>query len=194
MTTFGQPPLESRHVVLRPPTRMFVEQLYEMATLGEVPWIWSGGNGTPDQFFHAFYDGVAAQFAILDRRNGEPIGLLSATEANPIHGIAYFSILLLPTRQRQVWPLEALVLFTNYMFITHNLRRLYSRTAEDHFGQFKSGSGRYFEVEGHLKGQLILFGEEKDMYLLTITRDRWSEVFLPLLERITNPLVPSRLG
>jgi RimJ/RimL family protein N-acetyltransferase len=186
MIRANHPPLTSRYVLLRPPPPPFINHMYELAVIGDIPWIWTGGQETPESFQRSFYHDVVAQFAIFDRRTGEAAGLISATDGNPIHGFAFMNLLLLPTHQKRVWPLEAAVLFTNYLFVKHNLRRLYGRSTGENFEQFSSGVDRYFEIEGCLKGHLILNGEEQDVYLLTLTRDRWKEVGIPLLERVTR--------
>jgi RimJ/RimL family protein N-acetyltransferase len=177
-------PLASRHVRLRPPTIPFIDRLYELACVGDIPWLWRGRRETPDGFRDSVYTDVLVQFAIEDRRTGEPVGLISAYDPNPHHGFAYVTLVLLPGHRYRVWPLEATILFSNLLFVKYNMRHLYGRSTEENFAQFRSGTGRFFEIEGHLKGHLIVNGEPQDLYLLTVTRQRWQKEGLPLLDRI----------
>jgi RimJ/RimL family protein N-acetyltransferase len=185
-TAAGATPLTSRHVRLRPPTLRFIDTLYELASVGEIPWLWRGRRETPEGFRESVYADVLVQFAIEDRRSGDAVGLISAYDPNPHHGFAYVTLVLLPGYRFRVWPLEATILFSNYLFVRFNLRHLYGRSTEENFSQFRSGAGRYFEIEGCLRGHLIVNGEPQDLYLLTVTRERWRQVGLPLLDRIAR--------
>jgi RimJ/RimL family protein N-acetyltransferase len=179
-------PLTSRHVRLRPPSLPFIDKLFELAVLDEIPWVWRGRRDTAEGFRDSVYADVLAQFAIEDRRTGEPVGLISAYDANPHHGFAYVTLVLLPGHRFRVWPLEATILFSNYLFVKYSLRNLYGRSLEEHFAQFRSGAGRFFEIEGRLKGHAIVNGEPQDVYLLTVSRERWRKEGLPLLHRIAR--------
>lgn len=175
--------LESRATRLRPPTPGFVEELYTLAAVGEIPWQWNAATETPQSFAEAFWDGVLVQFAIEDRRDGRPVGLISAYNANLFHGYAYASLTLLPDHRLKVWPLEGALVFANYLFTRYNLRNVYAESAEPSFLQFRSGSGDFFEVEGQLRERLVVNGEPRDLYILRVSRERWQERGAELLAR-----------
>jgi hypothetical protein len=181
------PPLTSRHTRLRPPNPAFVQELYELAATGQLPWSWRSATETPETFRQSLWSGVLTQFAIEDRRTGQSAGLLTAYGANIAHGYAYVSMLLHPDYRMRVWPLEGAVLFGNYLFVRFNLRNLYAETAAPYLDQFKSGIGRLFEIEAGFKGRLIINSEKQDLYILTFTRDRWRQSGEEALERCLPP-------
>lgn len=176
-------PLRSRYTRLRPPNSTFIDHLYEMAATDQIPWPWPVVSETPTSFRESLWSDVLTQFAIEDARNGRGVGLISAYKANPIHRYAYVSLILHPAYHLRVWPLEAVLLFANYLFVKFNMRKLYAESAEPYFAQFRSGAGSMFEVEGHFRDRVIVNGAPQDLYVLTFSRERWFEHGLPLLER-----------
>jgi hypothetical protein len=169
-------PLEGRYTRLRPLRPAFVEQLFELATTTQIPWQWQGPE-TPEAFRESLWHRVLVQFAVEDRRTGRGVGLLRADNANPVSGFAYLTMMIFPEFRMRAWPLEAAVLFGNYLFQRFNLQRLYAETTESYFEQFRSGAGQLFEVEGRLR---------EDLYILTFTRERWLAEGVPAVERCTR--------
>jgi RimJ/RimL family protein N-acetyltransferase len=178
-------PMVSRHTRLRPPTPPFLDELYELAATDQIPWIWNTPGETLEAFRQSLWQGVIVQHAIEDLRSGRSVGLLIAYNANIMHRYSYFSIVLLPEYRLRVWPLEGALLFVNYVFRRFNLRNLYAETIGPHFSQFKSGVGKFFEVEGQYRDRVVINGATHDLYVLTITRDRWLHECIPLLEHCT---------
>lgn len=168
-------PFVARHVRLRPPDPEFIDVLYELAMTRQVPWTWRTAQQTPDSFGESLWRDVLVQHAIEDRRTGQAVGLVTAYDANLFHGYAYASLVLLPDFRFRVWPLEGALLFANYLFVHYGLRHLYAKSAEESFLQFRSGAGTLYEVEGCLRGHLMVDGQPQDQYLLSISRQRWSE-------------------
>ena len=180
------PQLETRHTQIRPPSQQFIEELYHLACCGQIPWQWHGRGETPGSFQESLWNGIFVQFAIQDRRNGQGVGLISSYQANAHHGFAYVSMTLMPKYRLRVWPLEGALLFANYLFVKYNLRNLYAESAEANFMQFSSGEGEIFEVEGKLKGHLLVNGQPQDLYILRISRESWFESGVKLLERCSG--------
>lgn len=174
-------PFESRHTALHPPSAPIIDHLYHLASTREIPWEWGGPAETPDAFHRSLAEQVLVQHAIVEKRQGLEIGLVTAYDANLFHGFAYVSLVLLPEYRRKVWPLEGALLFANYLFVRYNLRNLYASSSSANFLQFQSGDGSFYEIEGRLKGRLLVDGEPQDLFLLTVSRELWLEKGLPLL-------------
>jgi RimJ/RimL family protein N-acetyltransferase len=165
-----------------------MHELYELAATNQIPWSWGSPAETPDTFRQSFWSGVLAQFEIDDVRDGRSIGLLTGYGANLPHGYCYVSMVLHPDYRLRAWPLEGALLFANYLFVRFNLRHLYAETAATHLEQFRSGIGRFYEVEGRFRNRLVMNGEPEDLYILTVSRDRWLQKGVPLLERCIAPV------
>jgi transcriptional regulator with XRE-family HTH domain len=87
-------------------------------------------------------------------------------------GTAYVTLALLPGFQPRAWPLEATILFANYLFVRFNLRKLCGRSVEQSFIQLRSGAEHFFEVEGVLRGHARVDGKVQDLYLAAVDRER----------------------
>jgi RimJ/RimL family protein N-acetyltransferase len=178
-------PLETRRVRLLPPNGPFIDKLYLMAATNQIPWQWSGAE-SPESFRRSLWDNVLAQFAVIDAKTRAEVGIVRADNANLHHGFSHISMMLFPKYRLRAWPLEAALLFGNYLFQKFSLQNLYAETPASIFSQFRSGMGRHFEVEACFKNRLLTNGEREDLYVLTFTRDRWAEQGLPALERLTK--------
>ncbi len=68
------------------------------------------------------------------------------------------------------WPLEAGVLFCNYLFKNFNFRKLYVEVPGFNFGQLERGLGRFFEEEGRLSEHDYYDGRYWDLVIMTLDR------------------------
>jgi hypothetical protein len=84
-------------------------------------------------------------------------------------------MILHPDRTMRIWPLEATLLFANYLFTKLNLRNMYAQTRSRISNNSRSGKGTFFEIEGRLRDSAIVNGQARDVYILTFTRKRWNE-------------------
>lgn len=183
MTVDTTPPRASRHVSLEPLGPEFADELYRLVSAGRLPWSWRGMSETPEGFAESLWSGVLVQYAVRDRRTGLDVGLATAYGANVFHRFAYVSYLLRPEHRMRVWPLEGALLFANLLFVRYDLRNLYAETADPHLDTFASGDGSFFEVEARLRDRLLVDGRPADLYLLRISRERWLERGVELLDR-----------
>ena len=73
------------------------------------------------------------------------------------------------------WPwhvaAETPAAFPNHLFVKFNMRLIYIETAAPYYAQFRSGAGRFFEVEGHFRNRVIINGRPEDLYVLTFSRE-----------------------
>lgn len=79
------------------------------------------------------------QFVTHRREDHRPFGLLQFYQFNAESGFGYLSFILDPEFIGQGWPIEALVLFINHLFVSRNLRKLYMETADSSLANY----GRY---------------------------------------------------
>lgn len=180
-------PMQGRYTRLRPLTPQFTEELYELATLNRIPWQWRAPE-TPDAFRESLWQGVLVQYQVEELRTGRPVAFLRADNANLFFGHAYLTFMMHPDYRMRAWPLEGTVLFGHYLFTKFNLQHLYAETPASHYEQFKSGAGTLFEVEGRLRNRVVVNGRREDLYILTVTRDRWLAEGIAALERSCGPL------
>jgi RimJ/RimL family protein N-acetyltransferase len=178
------------HIVLRPPSPRFVEEIHQWIYDGVVPWHWRGRNESPAGFQDSLWSGVLVQFAVTQRSTGRDIGLVTASGASLFHGYAYVTARMHLAYRRKVWPLQSLFLFANYLFTRYGLRNLYSEVTPQEFRKVASGEGRYFDVEGRLRNHTIVNGVPQDVLVLHMSRERWLRSGLPVLRR-SLPSVPT---
>lgn len=176
-------PMRSRSVQLRPPTDRHLDRIYHLACQSDIAWDWRGRRESPTGFRESLLADLLAMFAIVDRRTEHEVGLVRALEFHPLHRYVYMSTALLPAYQGRVWPLEGALLFANYLFVKYDLRHIYGRATEGEWTRFRSGDGRYFELEAQLKAHLIINSEPQDHFILTLSKEMWMSRGLGLLER-----------
>jgi hypothetical protein len=178
-------PLEGRATRLAPPNRILTERLFVHAMTNEIPWPFVGSM-TPTDFEESLWRGVLVQYAIESTRTGEQVGLLRADQANLFHRFAYISVFLLPEFKMRGWPLESLVFFANFLFKRFDLEHLYAEVAEVHLEQYRSGSGKFFEIEACFNDRLVVNGVRQNMYVLAVERDRALQLCASMIGRTTR--------
>jgi RimJ/RimL family protein N-acetyltransferase len=179
-------PMVGRRTRLRSPSQVFLDELYDLAITNAIPWQWQTAAETPETFRTSLWQGVLAQLAIAELRSNREVGLMTAYRANLQDGYTYLSMTLLPEFRLRGWPLEGAILFTNYLFVKFNLRKVYAETSDSFISQFKSGVGTAFELEGHFADRLIVNGKPQDLYVLATSRERWLETGGRQVQRIAS--------
>ena len=150
--------------------------LYDVALEPEVARRWepSSYGGSFEGWMHRLTDGVLCQYGVKLRRSNRQVdGLVRCYGANFRHGTAQVSVFMSTRTHTTGVGLEALALLIDFIFERYPLRKLYAETIEYNFAQFAGGVGKYFEIEGHMKGHEIHDGVPWDNYLLAITRELW---------------------
>jgi hypothetical protein len=133
------PSLLGKHVVLRPVTPNDYQTL---ETEGDLAgrWRWRCMTPSPEQWAHQFWNGVLAQFIMVDRSSGEAAGV---------------------DLRLQV---DGTALFVDYLFSWWALRTVYMEVPAFNMSQFSSGLGRYFAIEGQLRDNYHCAGKFYDMH------------------------------
>lgn len=187
--TARPPVLYGRRVALRPVVPADYEFLFTLSTSPEITYRWRtrGHTPSPENFQSMLWDGVLCQFIIERATDGEPLGLITAYNADFRNQTAYLAVLAKERPGNPLWTLDALILFLNYLFLTWNFRKIYAETSELSSWTFASGAGRYFQVEGTLREHEYYDGRYWDAYLLAIWRHDCEPLFNDLLPAILPP-------
>jgi hypothetical protein len=170
-------PLVARHVFLRPITHGDYESLMLAELSPELGprWRHRGGTPSPEAFAQTLFAGVLAQFLVVDREHGRPIGLVSVYHPDPINQHAYIALARLPGSSPRTRVIEGMLLFLDYVFECWPFRKLYAEALEFNFDQFSSGSGRMFDVEARLPERAFFASRMWDQFIIAITRESWAE-------------------
>lgn len=173
-----RPPMLSRHTRLRPLTPPDYDELYVLASSGEIPWQWHGLPASPENFRETLWSRTLVQFAISSRNGSDDFaGLVTAYGANLAFGTCYMQMLLSPGFRSLAWPIEGAVLFLNYLFQKYPLRKVYAEATTDTMPFFQSGEGSLgYTIEGHLRDHLFVNGRYVDLFILSISRDAWDRI------------------
>lgn len=177
-----QPDLHGRRVALRVVTPSDVDFLYHLFTSSNISYRWRtrGQTPSPEAFQSMLWSGVLCQFIVERATDNEPLGLITAYNADLRNGTAYLAVLMRDRPGAALWGLDSLVLFLDYLFLNWALRKLYAETSELSAWAFASGEGRYYRVEATLPEHEFYGGRYWDYYMLAFWRRDW-EALLPQL-------------
>lgn len=134
----------------------------------------AGATPSPEKISASLWESVLAQFIIEGVRSGQPLGLVAITSPNFRDGFAYVSALGSPDAQGSGLIAEGMALCFHYAFTTWPFRKLYLEATEHSFQGFKSGIGRYFVEEGHLREHVFWNGQYTDLLILAFYREKWA--------------------
>lgn len=168
------PPLEGRHVYLRPITPSDYRFLQE-AELGPelaMRWRHRGATPSPEEWARGLWIGVLAQHLIVARDGDAPLGLALVHNPSFQDGYAYFAAVRLRPGDRSPAMMLGVGLFLQYVFANWNFRKLYLEVAEFNLASFASGLG-LFQVEARLKEHLWFAGRYWDQLTLALYRNTW---------------------
>ena len=132
------------------------------------------------------WHGVLVQFLVERVDSGERLGLVAAYGENARDGHCHLAALF--RADTCVWPLEALVLFVNFLFEEFGFNKLYADVVEYNLDAFGSAVGRWMECEGVLKEHEFHGGRRWDVYLLALWRERFRRDCERLVTRVTRDL------
>jgi len=169
---FVTAPLHGRHVYLRQvgPEDYRLLRTAELSSHLGVRWRHRGASLSPEQWAQRLWHSVLAQHLVIGHDDPNPIGLVSAYQANFQDGYAYLAAERL---QQRVSPLMVfgVALFVQYVFTCWDFHKLYLEVAEYNAGRFRSG--RLFETEARLREHLWYRGRRWDQLILALARHGW---------------------
>lgn len=163
-----------KYVRLKPLDTRDYDLVYEWAAAGVIPWQWQGRAVGPEGFHHTIWSGTLVHFLIVTSE-GRPIGLASAYSANFHHQHCYVQLGFVPDVRRSAWPLEAAVLFIDFLFQKYTFRKVYGEATDSTFAAFRSGIGTSFEVEGSFRNHVYVDGRFQDLHVLSLDREAWMQ-------------------
>lgn len=169
--------LTNRFVELADPMPSHYPTLYGFVRPESVVDRWQAGSQSfgYDTFVQRFWVGVLAQFVFSRPGEREIAGLVKCELPNFRHQTAQLGLYASGESQGQPLPMMALATFIDFVFETYPLRKLYAEVPGFNFGQFESGDGRFFVVEGRLTDHEIHFGRTWDTFILAVNRDIWRD-------------------
>jgi RimJ/RimL family protein N-acetyltransferase len=180
------PRIATRRVALRIVTPGDHPFLYTLATqpMASYRWRYRGATPSPEQFGAELWRGVLCQHLLVQVATGQPVGMLSAYQADLANGTCYLALLGDPTEDPSGMMLEGALLFVTYLFHTWDLRQIYAEVPGYTLPAFASGLDRYFREEGRLVDHSYHAGRYWDLHLLAIHRATWTKLAEPLLEAL----------
>ncbi len=177
--------IESRTLALVPPRPAHADELYHL--LVETPegqrLRYRGATPSRERFLEEIMDGVLAQYVVVRKETDELLGIMIASTPDFHNGTCYVATAFLPAHQRRVVGMLSFIAFVRLVFENWSFRLLYADASETTFTQFRSGSGKYFEVEGIRKAADFSEGRYLDRYLLTIERENFLSTTPHLVDR-----------
>ena len=182
----GPPRLATRRVALRTVGPADLAFLYAIATDPAVSYRWRyrGATPSPEQFATELWQGVLCQYVVGRRDSGQPVGLVSAYQADLANRTCYVALLGDKAHDASGLMLEGALLFVTYLFHTWDLRQLYAEVPGYTLDAFGSGMGRYFHEEGRLVDHSFHAGRFWDLHILAIHRTDWEKKAEPLLDAL----------
>jgi RimJ/RimL family protein N-acetyltransferase len=180
------PATQGRRIALRPVNPSDYDFLFHLSTTPSMTYRWRtrGHTPSPEEFQSMLWAGVLCQFIIERSNDGEPLGLITAYNADMGNGTCYLAMIVQGRKEVSLWSLDALALFLNYLFVSWNLRKVYAETSELSSWTFASGAGHYFRVEGTMPEHEYYDGRYWDRYVLAFWRRDWDALLPELLPRL----------
>ncbi len=183
-------PLSGRRVRLRAVVASDYDFLFVLAADERTGphWRYRGLPPRPEEFVRDLWQGVLVQFLVERIDTNERVGLVVAYEANLRDGYCHLGALF--RAEMRVWPLEAMLLFVNFLFEEFGFIKLYSHVIDYNLDTFRSVVGRWMECEGVLRDHERHGGRRCDLHILALWRDRFERDRERLLMRVTEELPP----
>lgn len=178
--------LVGRSVALRPISQSdydFLRNAELSESLGP-RWRFRGSTPAPEQYPQTLWQGVSAQFMIVQVGSFRPIGLVSLYNLEPGHGTGYIGVADLNNGGAPTQVVQGAVLFLSYVFTVWQIRKLYFEAYEFNLRQFRSLIGRWMQEEGRLHEHFFLDGRYWDLVTLALYGDAWKKWEEKVLRRI----------
>lgn len=178
--------LIGRAVALRPVAQGDYEFL-RCAELSESlgpRWRFRGSTPAPEQYPQSLWQGVSAQFVVVETGSFKPIGLVSLYNVEPGHGTAYVGVADLHNGGGPTHVVQGAVLFLAYVFTIWQIRKLYFEAYEFNLQQFSSLNGRWMHEEARLRNHFFLGGRYWDLVTLALYHDDWTRWKQRVLPRV----------
>lgn len=159
---------------MRPLESEDVPQLYRAATdpSGSFRWRYRGSTPSFSQFSSQLFEGVLAQFMIVDATNNTH-GLVCCYNAHLDNKFAYLAILRTGQSLGKGEMMSGVVQFIQYLFSNWDFRKLYAEVPEFNAAGMFSPESRAVRTEGRLSGHIYHDGRWWDQIIIALWREDW---------------------
>jgi RimJ/RimL family protein N-acetyltransferase len=140
-------------------------------------WRFRGRTIAPDQFERTFFDGVLAQYSIVNRDNGDLLGLAVAYNSDLSAGYTYLGLLRIPSiRRPRGAGIEGAMLMIEYLFRNFPLRKLYFEVPTYNLDLVQSLVDSQLAVqEGVLHDHFFFEEGFVDQHIIAIYKATWRQ-------------------
>jgi RimJ/RimL family protein N-acetyltransferase len=187
------PSFQHGWVALRPVVPADTDWLYTAETHSTLGYRWRFAARTPSppDYQRALWNGVLCQFAVCERSNGFPAGLVIAFNAEPFNGVCSIALLARPNFIDSGLVTDGMSLLIDYVFRCWNFRKLYGESIEFNYSRFGEPGERgdpsvadLWRIEGTLREHTYYNGQYWDKHIVSIAREKWTEHRDRILARI----------
>lgn len=177
----------SRDVLLRPLLPSDFEWCYAlMCGPSGARWRYRGRTPSPEVVSADLWRNVFAQFVVVDRELGTPMGLVGLYNVSLDAGRAHAFAVADPDRSTRV--VEGFGILCAWAFEQHGFERIFLEAPEFNAVTFAS-LGDAAVVEGRLRNYEFWRGRYWDLLIMSISRAAFDRRFSRLLDRRTGPVV-----
>lgn len=138
-------------------------------------WRFRGRTLSPEEFRRALFEGVLAQFAVVDQTTGSLVGLVVAYEHHPDAGHCAVGFQRATVAEGAATTVEGLALFIDYLFTTFRLARIRAEIPEYNLPVLGGVVESLCEIEGRRRDFYWHNGRAWDQVLIALPRDRWEQ-------------------
>ncbi len=166
--------LIGENVALRPIRPQDYDALFEFETVHLGPtWRLKGETPSFERYVQSLWQGVLAQFIVVNRMTHSPAGFVTAYSPNFRDAWCYFATAKFDRSDRSTTQIEGTVLFLEYLFTTWDFNKLYAEVLDDNIHQFDSAIGRFCVEEARLREHEQIGGRMHDQIILAVYRRDW---------------------
>ena len=153
------------------------EFLYALCLDPEVVFRWRYRGAFPDaaDFARSMVNGVLVQFIVQKKGSSEPVGLVTAYNANHREGWVYVAGLSAPSQFHTGLVLEGVRALVSYLFLVWPLRKIYFESIEFNTKAFSNIPEKLLIEEGRLKDHVFYAGKYWDLVTFATYARDWSE-------------------
>ena len=134
-------------------------------------WRYLGAVPPREQFQTEMSQGLLAQFVVVERATGQPVGHVQAYNPDINAGVASLAAAMAPAAHRTGIGIEAGYLFAQYLFQTFRLRKLYIEVPSFNLPLLRGAIAAVGRLEGVLKGHVYYDGRFWDRHVVAIYRE-----------------------
>jgi RimJ/RimL family protein N-acetyltransferase len=169
-----------RRVALERLSLRHIPELHAILSSAQLAGRWPMlGNPVPEHELAAYLGSMSrVQFTIVRRESGEPIGLVQVIDEDPRSRTADVALTIDDHLWRAGWPLEAFVLFVDYLFRGLGYRKLYFSMSEEVQRRLGPRAGALLRHECTLTRHLRVGDDFEDLGIFSLHRSQLDPVLV----------------